>query len=94
MDILDHLDYPVFFIFDARELHIDFNQILTASATFMGENRILRHPNIREYILVSPMGGANHIIKGLDTAPFGNVKIKLFGTPEEALAYVRKAVQP
>ncbi|MBN1310287.1 MAG: hypothetical protein JXB30_02630 [Anaerolineae bacterium] len=90
--LLDSQDKPVFWILDMRQARIGFGEVV-ASANMMtrGEEPLWKHPMIRETVIVSDAQMVKLAAKGLSSDVFGNLSIKVFGTVEEALDYVRSA---
>ncbi|HEX3052051.1 MAG TPA: hypothetical protein VHP83_15435 [Aggregatilineaceae bacterium] len=69
--------------------HIAFDDILSAASSFSREGQVFKHLNIRKYILITQMRGAELYAQDLDTPGFGHVKIKVFN----ALDCARKAAK-
>lgn len=54
-----------------------------------GVNPVINHPNIREIVVVSTNPVLNLAAKGLRSNAFGNARVSLYNTLEEALAHAR-----
>lgn len=81
---------PVFLITDLSDSQISFDEILRGSSgAYRGDNPTFKHPNIRQIIEVTNDPTLELVAEGLDSDLFGNVKIRLFKTLKEALAYAR-----
>lgn len=92
---LDEQTEKVFVISDLREISMDLEQIIHAtSMVARGRSPVTRHPNIRESISVLREGLIKMAIKGLDSATFGRVRVRIFDTIEEALDYCRGQTGP
>lgn len=88
--ILDNATEPLFVIADMRDYHITMDEMLFgANYGARGSSSTWRHPNIRETAVVSSNSIMQAVIKGLDSATFGHMKVKVFPTVDEALSYVR-----
>lgn len=91
--ILDAQPEPVFLVMDIRNLGIALDDLGAAANTAArGPAALLHHPNVRENLLVSTTGLVKLGALGLRTATFGNVNIRLFDTPEQALDYCREKI--
>jgi hypothetical protein len=90
---LDSLDEPVFYISDFSSIKIDLaGTILGSNLAARGENPIFHHQNIREIIYVTQSVLSKLAARGMDSEAFGSLKINVFGTVEEALAYARASL--
>ncbi len=88
--LLSIVSEPVFLILDMSGAQLSLNELMRgASGAFRGDTPTFRHPNIRELIQVSNDPTLEIAAKGLDSEVFGNIKIQLFQTLGEALAYAR-----
>lgn len=89
-DVLSAYEKPVFLIVDmsAYKLSVD-DLVVGASMSSGGEEPIFKHPNIRQVVFVSPSKIVELAAKGMNTATFGHVDIRVFASQEAALAYVR-----
>lgn len=85
---LDAQPEPVFLVLDIRGLAIGLDDLPSAASTAArGPGALLHHPNVRENLLVSSAGLIKLGAQGLRTATFGNVKIRVFNTQEQAIEY-------
>ncbi len=88
---LDEQQVPVFYIIDMSQLiTISLEGIMEVAHT--GANVLTsshRHPMNRETILVSNKSIVKLAVKGMSSAAFGNMNIRLFETLEEALKYIK-----
>jgi hypothetical protein len=88
--LFDRISESVFLILDMTNAEVGFDGLLRgASNAYRGDNPTFRHPNIREILHVSDDPGLELAARGMDSEMFGNVKIHLFETLSEALAYAR-----
>ena len=91
--LLDEQTEPVFYIIDMSDLQTITIDGVTEVAN-SGANNLkssYRHPMNREMILISQANIVKLAVKGASTATFGNLKVKLFETLDEALAYIEKS---
>jgi hypothetical protein len=87
---LDSLDEPVLYITDFSSAEFGLTEmILGSNLAARGENPIFRHPKVREIIYVTQSDLSKLAARGMDSEAFGNLKISVYGTLEEALAYAR-----
>lgn len=92
-ELLDSATEPVFFINDMRFVHLTLDDIIIgANATGRGEAPVFQHPNIREVVFISESKLLELGARGMKSATFGNVDIKVFKTPEEALAHIHTTI--
>jgi hypothetical protein len=92
-DLLEALDAPVFLVVDARELKANFGDVVVGlGATTREGVAVLKHPNIREIVLVTTSGLVSMGVKALGQVQYGGLKSSAFETLDEALAYVRDRV--
>lgn len=87
--LLDAQEQTVFFIIDASAMTVDLDDVILSASLGTRQTQFLRHPKIREAILVTRSKLVALAAKGLDSLTFGNAKIKVFETRDEALAYAR-----
>ncbi len=88
--LLDAAEEPCFYLIDAQNLALGYEDMLAAShLTTLGEKAPLHHPNLRETVLVPGSKLQELAAKGVQTASFGYVRISVQPTVEEALEYIR-----
>lgn len=91
--VFDEASEGLFFILDVSDVQISLDELLRgASNAYRGDNPIFKHPNIRETLQVSNDPALALAAEGFDTEIFGNVKIQLFATLDEAVAHARAAM--
>ena len=92
--ILDEQTSPVFYIIDMSGLQTITVDGVTEVANSGAKNlkSSYRHPMNREMILISKANIVKLAVKGASTATFGNLKVKLFETLDEALAYIEENI--
>ena len=84
---------PVFMVLDIHKLDLGVDDLISAASTgARGPGAVLHHPKIRENLVVSSKSVVKMAMKGLTTATFGNVKVRVFKTQEEALGYCREKI--
>ncbi len=86
--IFNALTEPVFFIVDVRESKLSLQDLIIGLNTQAKESQRF-NSLIRENITVTQNKAMSTVVKGLDTEPFGNVKISIFPTVEDAVVYAR-----
>jgi hypothetical protein len=90
--LLDGMSEPVFLIAEAQKISSGGVDNLVAAfnrGARQGKQPLWHHPNLREIVIVSTSGLVKLAAKGVDSPIFGNLKMSVFDTPEEALAYTR-----
>lgn len=91
--LLDAQPEPVFLVLDIRGLAIRLEDMPAAAAkATRGSGAPLHHPNIRENLIVSSSGLVRLGAQGLRSATFGNVNVRVFETPEQAIDYCREKI--
>jgi hypothetical protein len=91
--VLDAQPEPVFLVMDVRGLGISVEDLAAAaSAAARGPGALLHHPNVRENLIVSTAGLVKLGAQGLRTATFGNTRVRVFDTTEQALDYCSQQI--
>ena len=88
MALLDDQPEPVFYISDLRQASFNFNDLLAGTnLATRGSSAVLKHPNVRENLVITTSSMLKLAAKGLNSVTFGNIDVKVFDSVEEALAY-------
>ncbi|HML24145.1 MAG TPA: hypothetical protein PKD09_21000 [Aggregatilinea sp.] len=88
--LLDKVSQPVFFIEDFTRSTLDMQDLAYgASVVAKDPTSLLRHPNIRQILYVTDSEIMRLSASGMNNEVFGNLKIQVFDTLQEALAYAR-----
>jgi hypothetical protein len=91
--ILEAQPEPVFFITNMLAVKISLdNMIAGANYAVQGDTALFLNPKLRQIIFVVANPMVRMGAKGMDSHLFGNVRIELFDTTEEALAYARSKI--
>ncbi len=85
---LDTQQNPVALIFDIRDASLSSRDMLIS--TDSESQRLLRHPNIRESVVVTDDALVQIAAKGVNSMSFGFIKVRTFPTLEDALEYARQ----
>jgi hypothetical protein len=89
-DALETAQSPLYHIVDTRNLKMTFNDIITSiQIGVKGGKATLKHPNLRQLIVISQSKAVAMATKGLNSVTFGNINTLVFESLEEALSYVR-----
>lgn len=89
--LLDDLREPVYFICDMTQISLGLDNVISAAnRATTGSEPIFHHPKIQEIVLVSNDALVKLAAWGLNTVVFCNMKVWVFGTLDEALAYTTK----
>jgi hypothetical protein len=92
-ELMDSQEEPFYYIFDLGEVKFDLtNLILAANRGAGSEGMTLRHPMIREVLVVTQSKLINLAAKGLNSEAFGNVPTSVFDTINDALDYARAQI--
>jgi len=92
--LLDGQREQVFVIYDVRTVAVDVDDILLAADhAARGSRAVLHHAMIRENLFVAQAGMLRAALRGLSSATFGQVRLALFDTVEEALAHCRRSAE-
>jgi len=82
---------PVYYIADIAEFSPSLDDVVAAvNWGGKGKTPTLNHPNVREAIIVSHSPMVKLAAKGLKSATWGNMTLRVFETLDEALAYTRR----
>jgi hypothetical protein len=89
--LMDKQKTPIFYVLDLRQLHtISIEGIMevahTGAKVFTSAHR---HPKNRGTIIVSKETIIKLAVKGVASAAFGNMNIRLFETLEEVMEYIK-----
>ncbi|MCA9913994.1 MAG: hypothetical protein KC496_11620 [Anaerolineae bacterium] len=86
---LDEHSQPTTLIFEVRDASLTSKDLLVATD---GDSQdLLRHPNIRETIVVTEDMLVQIAAKGVNSFSFGYIKVRTFPTLEAALAYAEES---
>jgi hypothetical protein len=90
--IFEASEEPLYYITDARKLKMSFNDIMSSlQYTTRGSQAILKHPKMKQLVVISESKAIATTVKGLNSVSFGNINAIVFETLEAALQYVRQA---
>jgi hypothetical protein len=90
--VLDALTERVFYIADMRQARINLDDLLLSMTTVIfGDKPFLRHPNIREVLLVTTNPLIRKVAGGLASGMYGDVALQVMFNYEDALAYAIQA---
>lgn len=87
---LETAQTPLYHIVDTRNLRMTFNDIINSiQIGIKGGKATLKHPNLRQLIVISQSKAIAMATKGLNNVTFGNINTLVFESLEDALSYVR-----
>jgi hypothetical protein len=93
-ELLESADTALFVIYDVSHASFGVQDILSGSnEASRSERPLLKHPNIRETLVVSTSDLVKMAARGMNSPIFGNIALKVFDTLEEALTYCRHQQQ-
>lgn len=91
--LLDEASEPVFLILDFSHAHLQFEEIfLGAIKATRGNKPKLNHPMIRQTLLVTSDPTLTSMTESMSSEIFGNIRIQVFKTLGDALAYTRSVL--
>jgi hypothetical protein len=90
-DIYNGLPAPVHLIADVSRMKLDFEQAMDViRLTVRGEKSLKKHPNNKGVVVVTTSRFYQLMIKGLNTAAFGMLKLQVFESMDAAMAWARE----
>jgi len=89
--LLDQQSHPVFFIWNLSDVSLSLDDIIAGAGLATKQAKFFQHPNIREAIVITKSRMLELASKGMDSPIFGNIKMRIFKTLDEALAYIEQA---
>jgi len=91
--VLDAASEPVFLVFDMGDIRPVFSDIASGTHEATHGSNFLAHPNVREILTVTSNRVFRLATMGLRSKAFGNLKVQIFETVEEALEYARSNME-
>lgn len=86
--LLEQQSAPVIYVANLMDVDLDFQQLVLASAEFAhGANALYHHEKVREVIVATNNESVHMASQNMDTEVYGNLKVRIFGTLDEALDY-------
>lgn len=90
MQLMDDSPEGLFLIFDVTEASFSLDDVIAgASQSTRSTKPLLRHPNMRQMVVISRSSLVRLAAKGLSAPIFGKVNVKVCDTLDEALAHCR-----
>ncbi|MCA9895011.1 MAG: STAS/SEC14 domain-containing protein [Anaerolineae bacterium] len=90
IDVFENLDYKAYLMFNMSSAKLSFNDIMqSAQRILRSENSPIKHPNFIALGMITDSKMFRTVAKGLNSAAFGNIKVQVFATRDEALAWAR-----
>ncbi len=90
--VLNSQSLPTFYIADMRKARINIDDLLLSmTKVVFGNQPFLRHPNIREILLITHNPLIRKVAGGLASGMYGDVALQIFSSYESALAYAVQA---
>jgi hypothetical protein len=92
-DLFESLSEPVYIIVNVTDLNLNFDSALEfVQVSLRSDKSIARHQNIIETLVVTHSRFYQLMIKGLNTATFGNFSVKVFSSMKQALDWVQSTL--
>lgn len=93
LELFDSLKEPIYYIYDLTDAKLDLAQVIVGANKGAGSaSGSLRHPIVKEVVIVTQSNLIKLAAKGLKSAVFGSVVVSVFDTLDEALAYARTQI--
>lgn len=90
LELFDSLKEPIYYILDLSDAKLDIAQAIIGANKGAGSSRgTLRHPMVKEIVVVSKSNLIKVAAKGLRSKVFGGLTVSVFETLDEALGYAR-----
>jgi hypothetical protein len=88
--LLQSASRPLYYITDLTDAKIDLDMLMQgAGKTSLESGGTFHHPMVKEVLLVSPNDVVHFAAEGLRDDVYGNVRVRVFYSVDEALAYAR-----
>lgn len=92
--VLDATNEPIWNITLMEDLHLSFGEVVMAlGMSTRGELNFLRHPKVREYMIIADDGVVQLASRALSQAQYGGLRVTMCGSLEEALRKVRECIK-
>ncbi len=88
-NLLDRIDYRVYSLVDATIVRLELADIMAGvMASARGSGALLHHPKFIQTIVVTQKPIIAMAARGLNVPTFGNLRVEVFPTMDEALSYI------
>lgn len=92
--LLDEAEEPVFYIPDMRKARIRLDDMfLGLTQVALGEKPFLRHPNIREVLVIVTNPVIKKIANAVGSGLYGDLPVRTFGDRQAALEYADSLIR-
>ncbi len=90
VELMDDSSEELFLIFDVTEASFSLDDVIAgASQATRSATPLLRHPKMRQMVVISRSSMVRLAAKGLNSPIFGKINVKVCDTLDEALAHCR-----
>jgi len=89
MELLDQQSQPAVLIFDLLGASLSLDAVVQGASIAARQRSLLRHPKLRETVVISQNRLIDLASRGLNSATFGHIKVRIFKSMDEALTYAR-----
>jgi len=90
LELFNSFKEPFYYILDLSDAKLDIAQaIIGANKGAGGSGGTLRHPMVKEILVISKSNLVRVAAKGLGSKVFGSLAVSVFETLDEGLAYAR-----
>ena len=91
--MLYSLEEPIYYIYDLSEAQLNLAEVVIGANRGAGSSSsTLRHPIVKEVLVITRSSLIKLAAKGLNTEVFGFVPVSVFETLDEALEYARSQI--
>lgn len=88
-DLLDKADQPLYYINDLTGARLSFGDIVLGMGMAASAGGVLRHPNLREMIIISASDVIKLGVKALGQAQYGGINARIATDMDQAVAFVQ-----
>lgn len=91
-ELLDQSPTPIYYISIATHAELTMNDIInSAHALTRGEYAIAKHKNFKAMLIITNDPAIALAGKNMNTDAFGNMRVEIFNSFEEAVAFIKTA---
>jgi len=88
-DLMDRQSQPVVLVFNMLRASLSLDDLIQGANVAARQKALYSHPMLRENVIVTQSRLIDLALKGLNSATFGHIKVKVLKTLDDALAYAR-----
>jgi hypothetical protein len=88
--ILEEQTRPIYYIIDVTHMKMGLDDLMAAASGATRQAEMFKHPKLLETLVITQSRMFDLAARGLSSPIFGGIKMRVFPTLNEALAYARK----